>query len=367
MAETKDITRRDAAKVAGAAAIAAVAAPVLAGAPAIIKARAATNAVKFGMIGTGSRGTYLLKHLKGIDTGTCVAICDITDDALNKAVADHRRQPEEVQGLPRTAGRQGCRRRLRHHAALPALPGHQGRAGSRQARLLREEPGLQARGGARPARPGSRAPEADPAGGPAAPLQRDVPGRQADDRKGPARRRHLRPGAVAPQPRLEDEEGRPQPADGQLAPLPRVLRRTRRRTRLAPDRRRRLDVRHDAGIRHGHGHARLHERRPRHSRQRPAHLQVPQGPPPGLDRHPRLVALGRRRRRAHRDGRDDLGTQGTIHITIGDDNNKPIGMWFREPTPPATVEAGKKAEEGSRSRPAPRWFPPPAPVRCPSC
>ena len=39
------------------------------------------------------------------------------------------------------------------------------------------------------------------------------------------------------------------------------------------------------------------------------------------------------------------GTQGSIHITIGDDNNKPIGMWFREPSPPPKVEeAGKKKE-----------------------
>lgn len=85
MADNKDLTRRDAIKAAGAATIAGVAAAHLQGAPAILKARAATNAVNFGMVGTGSRGTYLLKHLKGIDTGKCVAICDITDDALNKA------------------------------------------------------------------------------------------------------------------------------------------------------------------------------------------------------------------------------------------------------------------------------------------
>jgi hypothetical protein len=36
------------------------------------------------------------------------------------------------------------------------------------------------------------------------------------------------------------------------------------------------------------------------------------------------------------------GTQGTVHITIGDDNNKPIGMWFREPAPPPKVEDPKK-------------------------
>jgi len=34
------------------------------------------------MIGTGSRGGYLLKHLKGIDNGHCVALCDINEDAL---------------------------------------------------------------------------------------------------------------------------------------------------------------------------------------------------------------------------------------------------------------------------------------------
>lgn len=75
MAELKDVTRRDAIK-AGAA--------TLTG-PLIRTARAATNGVQFGMVGTGSRGTYLLKHLKGIDSGSCVAICDIAPDALDKA------------------------------------------------------------------------------------------------------------------------------------------------------------------------------------------------------------------------------------------------------------------------------------------
>ncbi len=85
MAEKKELTRRDAVKVAGAATLAGVAATQFGKAPAILKARAATNAVNYGMVGTGSRGTYLLKHLKGIDTGNCVAICDLTDDALGKA------------------------------------------------------------------------------------------------------------------------------------------------------------------------------------------------------------------------------------------------------------------------------------------
>jgi predicted dehydrogenase len=85
MADNKDMTRRDAVKAAGAATLATVASSALQGAPAIIKARAASNAVQYGMVGTGSRGSYLLKHLKPIDSGNCVAICDLTDDALNKA------------------------------------------------------------------------------------------------------------------------------------------------------------------------------------------------------------------------------------------------------------------------------------------
>ncbi len=72
-----DLTRRDVVKIAGAAA-------AMAG-PLIRTARADTNAVQFGIIGTGSRGTYLLKHLAKIDAGRCVAMCDIDNDQLDKA------------------------------------------------------------------------------------------------------------------------------------------------------------------------------------------------------------------------------------------------------------------------------------------
>jgi predicted dehydrogenase len=75
-----DLTRRDVVKRAGAAGIAAAV-----GGPLIRTAKAATNAVQFGMIGTGSRGTYLLKHLAKIDAGRCVALCDIDNDQLDKA------------------------------------------------------------------------------------------------------------------------------------------------------------------------------------------------------------------------------------------------------------------------------------------
>jgi predicted dehydrogenase len=45
--------------------------------PAIHKARGQNNTVQYGLIGSGSRGQYHLKHLKGIDAGRCVSICDI--------------------------------------------------------------------------------------------------------------------------------------------------------------------------------------------------------------------------------------------------------------------------------------------------
>ena len=86
MANKQDLTRREVVQMAGAASVAA-AASKLQGAPAIQKVRGANNQVQYGFIGTGSRGQYLLKHLKDIESGRCVAICDIDQDAMNKAAA----------------------------------------------------------------------------------------------------------------------------------------------------------------------------------------------------------------------------------------------------------------------------------------
>src|SRR5690242_11424191 len=85
MSHEKDLTRRDVVKAAGAATVVA-AARKLEGAPAIQTVKAANNQVQFGMIGTGSRGTYLLKHLKSIDSGRCVALCDIQPQNLERGV-----------------------------------------------------------------------------------------------------------------------------------------------------------------------------------------------------------------------------------------------------------------------------------------
>ncbi len=85
MSEPSDLTRRDLLKTAGAVTAAAAASRVAT--PYIQGAKAAGNAVAFGMIGTGSRGQYLLHHLSKIDSGRCVALCDIYEPNLNKGIA----------------------------------------------------------------------------------------------------------------------------------------------------------------------------------------------------------------------------------------------------------------------------------------
>src|SRR5262249_27963798 len=73
-------------KAAGAVTTAAAAIPALQGAPAIRTVKAANDQVQFGIIGTGSRGTYLLKHLKNIDSARCIAVCDLNDEAIKHGV-----------------------------------------------------------------------------------------------------------------------------------------------------------------------------------------------------------------------------------------------------------------------------------------
>jgi predicted dehydrogenase len=91
MAQENDLSRRDLLKTAGA--VTAVGAPHQS-APAIQKVKAANSQVQYGMIGTGSRGSYLLKHLKNIDSGRCVALCDIRQVALDRGVQTIGNNPQ---------------------------------------------------------------------------------------------------------------------------------------------------------------------------------------------------------------------------------------------------------------------------------
>ena len=86
MPDNTNPTRRDAVKAAGAV-TAAVAVTGLHNAPAILKVHAANDQIKYGVIGLGGRGAYLLKHLKKIDNGRCAAVCDLDDAKLDKASA----------------------------------------------------------------------------------------------------------------------------------------------------------------------------------------------------------------------------------------------------------------------------------------
>ena len=80
MPENNDLSRRDLLKAAGA--VTAVASAL----PSFEIAKAAGEPIRYGMIGTGSRGTYLLKHLKNIENGKCVALCDINPEHLKHGV-----------------------------------------------------------------------------------------------------------------------------------------------------------------------------------------------------------------------------------------------------------------------------------------
>ena len=72
MPDNLNPTRRDVVKAAGVVtATAAVAG--LEGAPAILKVHAASDQMKYGMIGAGGRGSYLLKHLTKVENGRCAA------------------------------------------------------------------------------------------------------------------------------------------------------------------------------------------------------------------------------------------------------------------------------------------------------
>ncbi len=115
MANKQDLTRREVVQMAGVVSVAA-AASKLQGAPAIQKVRGANEQVQYGFIGTGSRGQYLLKHLKNIETGRCVAICDIDDNAMKKAAELVPQKPATFKDYRELLGRKDV------DAVLIAMP-----------------------------------------------------------------------------------------------------------------------------------------------------------------------------------------------------------------------------------------------------
>jgi predicted dehydrogenase len=95
MTQSEDLSRRDIVKLAGVAGAAVAAGAAITGAPGILRVRADSAQVKYGMIGTGSRGDYLLGHLTKIDNGYCTALCDLNPEALDKAANDIKTNPKK--------------------------------------------------------------------------------------------------------------------------------------------------------------------------------------------------------------------------------------------------------------------------------
>lgn len=91
MHENNTITRRDALKAAGAATTVAIAATR--SGPSARPVRAAGDQVRYAVIGTGDRGSFLIKRLNEIDNGRCVALCDIYQPNLNRALQLMNGQP----------------------------------------------------------------------------------------------------------------------------------------------------------------------------------------------------------------------------------------------------------------------------------
>ncbi len=77
----QDPTRRDVVKGAGAAVLSVLPAP------AGQQMQAAANQVPYAVVGTGERGTYLLRHMASIQGARCVAVCDLDAANLKKGVA----------------------------------------------------------------------------------------------------------------------------------------------------------------------------------------------------------------------------------------------------------------------------------------
>ncbi|MCC6589836.1 MAG: Gfo/Idh/MocA family oxidoreductase [Bryobacterales bacterium] len=94
MSKKSDMTRRDAVKVAGAAAVAAAVVKKANASPRIQTVKAANNQVSYAVIGTGGRGQYHITHFNGLDGGKCLAVCDIDQAALDKAKAMAKDKPQ---------------------------------------------------------------------------------------------------------------------------------------------------------------------------------------------------------------------------------------------------------------------------------
>jgi len=94
MSKNADVTRREVVKAAGAVAAVAATANKIEGAPWIQTVKAANDQLQYAVIGTGGRGLYHIEHWNGLDVGRCVAVCDIDDANLAKAQKTSKDKPK---------------------------------------------------------------------------------------------------------------------------------------------------------------------------------------------------------------------------------------------------------------------------------
>ena len=94
--EGQDVTRRDFVKVGVTVAGAALA---------IQKLSAADNRVRYGVIGTGLQGRYLLRHMAGLQGCQCAAVCDVDPSNLNQGASAAGASPQAYKDYRELLGR----------------------------------------------------------------------------------------------------------------------------------------------------------------------------------------------------------------------------------------------------------------------
>lgn len=88
--DSSSITRRDATKLAGVAAATAIFAPQ------IQTVKAANSQLQYAIIGVGGRGQYHVQHFNNVDGGKCIAVCDVDDANLKKGQSMSKDKPEAI-------------------------------------------------------------------------------------------------------------------------------------------------------------------------------------------------------------------------------------------------------------------------------
>ena len=89
-----NITRREVVQIGAATAVAAAVVAKATG-PGIQKVKAASNQIQLGIIGLGGRGQYHVTHLNKLDGHKLVAACDIYEPNLKKGAGESKDKPQQ--------------------------------------------------------------------------------------------------------------------------------------------------------------------------------------------------------------------------------------------------------------------------------